>query len=169
MTVTVITENEQGSPVELVDPETVTPAPPTDSEAAIAIAAIQADAAVIINEQNNEAALAIAEVHAETDETRIESNTECLSLEAQLAQALATIQQLQSEKVLASQSEVSLAETQMEIAEEIVEEIAENLTPLYTSEETVETPTEVIEKSEEEKPGLEILALPGRKPLRLLV
>jgi hypothetical protein len=150
-----------------VDPATVTPPPPTEAEAAIAIAAIQAQAAVTINAQNNEAAIEIAETHAETDQNRIESNTECLSLQEQLAQARARIVEL--ETLQASPSPVSSQEVAETIAEEVVAEIATDLTPLSTSQETVETQTEAIEKSEDERQEVELVALPGRKPLVLLV
>jgi len=152
-----------------VDLPTNAETPVTDSEAAVAIAAIEAEAAITINAQNNETAIEIAETHAETDQTRIESNERWNFLEAELALARAKI--LELETSLASQQPVSLQGETTTLAEEIAEEIAEDLTPLSTSVETVSTPTEVIEEKEEEKPVAEIPPLLeiGRKPIIRLV
>ena len=163
----VVAEDGQSVLVQ-VDLPTNAETPVTDSEAAVAIAAIEAEAAITINAQNNETAIEIAETHAETDQTRIESNERWNYLEAEVQRL--TTQNNELVTLLALQQPVS-SQGETTLAEEIAEEIAEDLTPLSMSEETVSTPTEAIEEKEEEKPVAEIPPLLeiGRKPIIRLV
>lgn len=145
----------------------VTPTEAPTNENDVAIAAIEAEAAVIINAQNNEAQTEATEALAEVETARLESDEKWASLIAENQRLQTELATLQASLLPVSLEEApEVVET---IAEEIAEEIAEDLTPQSTSEETSLTPTEAIEKSEDEKPVVPPVLAIGRKPIIQLV
>jgi hypothetical protein len=147
----------------------LTPEPgPTEND--VAIAAIQAQTAIEINNANNETAIELAEIHAEATETLHNESDDTQwrlnSLEERNRELEAEIARLKEANLVSSPPE--------QVAEEILEAIAEeppqtDLTPQSTSGETVSTETEPSEKSAEESLTLEIPPLLEVEPKRKIM
>jgi hypothetical protein len=138
----------------------------------VAIAAIEAQTAIEINNANNETAVELAEIHAEATETlhseRDDTQWRLNSLEERNRELEAEIALLRALPQVSSPLEAETAETLETIAEELA---ATTSIPVSTSEETNLTQTEATEKSEDESLALEIPPLLEleRKPKIMLV
>jgi hypothetical protein len=135
----------------------------TDND--VAIAAIEASARVEVAAIDAEARIADATIHAEARTETEDQSWHINLLQAELAEVKAKLELLTPVAIL----EPTLISSE-ESSETVIVEGAESLTPLFTSEEISETPTEAIEKSAEEKQAQE--ARPehsARRPLIKLV
>lgn len=158
-------------------PETPMEPQPETVDAAVAIAAIEADKEVQIAEINADARKAEAEAYSDNRESEQWQTERISALEAELAETRARLAALESEPV-SSPLEEALEEVAEEaIAEEMTEELAEELTALEpdltqtsTADPTSSTETEPSVKSVEgEVPGLVVDGKPVRVPIIQLV
>jgi len=123
----------------------------------VAIAAIQAQTAIEINNANNETAVELAEIHAETTETlHNESNEQwhLNSLEDRIRELEAENLLLKATPPPSFSPEAETTEALETMAEELQ---ATDLTPVSMSEETSSIQTEVSERSEDAKPEAEVI------------
>lgn len=145
-------------------------------EAAVAIAAIEADKEVQIATIHADARVAEAEAFNEQRESEQWQSERISALEAELAETQARLAALENVPV-SSPLEEALEELAEEAeAEAIAEEIAEELTALEpdltqtsTADPTSSIETEHSEKSEEEKLEPEMELTVGRRPIIQLV
>jgi hypothetical protein len=175
---TVVTD-EAGKPEAVVVelPENLeTPSSEQLSDAAVAIAAIEADKEVQIAEINADARKAEAEAYSDNRESEQWQTKRISALEAELAETRARLAALESEPVSSPLEETLEEVMEEQAAEELAETVAEELTALETDltqpstvDPTSSIETEHSEKSEDEKLEPEVELTVGRRPIIQLV